>query len=124
MHYADDLLVLTTGGLEDLRIVKLILYVFEGTTGLATNFSKTCMFSSTWGVLPDPEAAEMLSCERGLLPVTYIGIPIAGRRPRRQDWEGFIMKIRKRLSSWKMQHLSLGGRLTLVNSVLIALPIY
>lgn len=30
LHYADGLLVLTTGGLEDLRIIKLILYVFEG----------------------------------------------------------------------------------------------
>lgn len=30
LHYADDLLVLTTGGIEDLRIVKLILFVFEG----------------------------------------------------------------------------------------------
>lgn len=28
-HYTDDLLVLTTGGLEDLRVVKLTLYVFE-----------------------------------------------------------------------------------------------
>lgn len=104
--------------------MKLILYVFEGMTSLATNFSKTCMFSSTWGVLPAPEAVETLSCERGLLPVTYIGIPITGRRPRRQEWEGFIMKIRRRLSSWKVQHLSLGGRLMLVNSVLIALPTY
>lgn len=34
LHYADDLLVLTTGGLEDLRIVKLILYLFEGMSGL------------------------------------------------------------------------------------------
>lgn len=124
MHYANDLLVLTTGGLEDLRIVKLILSVFEGMTVLATNFSKTCMSSSTWGVLSDPETVETLSCERGLLPVTYIGIPITGRRPRRQEWEGFIMKIRRRLSSWKVHHLSLGGRLTLVNSVLIALPTY
>lgn len=28
LYYADDLLVLTTGGLEDLTIVKLILYLF------------------------------------------------------------------------------------------------
>lgn len=94
LHYMDDLLVLTTGGLEDLRIVKLILYVFKGMTSLATNFSKTCLYTSTLGVLPDPTTVESLSCERGLLSVTYLGIPIAGRRPRRQDWVRLILKIR------------------------------
>lgn len=43
LHYADDLLVLTSGGLEDLRIVKLILFLFEGMSGLETNFEKLPM---------------------------------------------------------------------------------
>lgn len=46
LHYADDLLILTTGGLENLRIIKLLLLIFEGMIGLETNFSKTCLFSS------------------------------------------------------------------------------
>lgn len=66
----------------------------------------------------------MLTCERGVLPVTYLSIHISGRRPRKQDWEGLISRIRKRLASWKVKHLSIGGRLTLVNSVLTALPTY
>lgn len=33
LHYADDLLILTTGGAEDLRVIKLILMVFEGLSG-------------------------------------------------------------------------------------------
>ncbi|XP_039115621.1 glutamate receptor 2.7-like [Dioscorea cayenensis subsp. rotundata] len=108
LHYADDLLVLTTGGLEDLRIVKLILFMFEGITSLATNFSKTCLYSSDLGKLPEVDVTDTLSCERGLLPVTYLGIPISRRRPRKQDWEGLISKIRKRLASWKVRHVSLG----------------
>lgn len=99
----------TTGGIEDLRIVKLILLLFEGMSGLATNFNKTCLFTSTMGTLPDDRAAKTLHCGVGLLPVKYLGIPISGRRPRRQDWEGLILKVSRRLSSWKVQHLSLGG---------------
>lgn len=49
LHYADDLLIMTTGGLEDLRIVKLILFLIEGMSGLATNFAKTCLNSCKWG---------------------------------------------------------------------------
>lgn len=58
------------------------------------------------------------------MPITYLGIPISGRRPRRHDWECVILKVRKRLSTWKGRFLSLGGRLTLVNSVLSVLPTY
>lgn len=124
LYYADDLLIVTMGGLEDLRIIKLMLYVFEGLSGLEVNFAKTCLFSCSSGSLPEDEAAMTLSCSVGLFPVTYLGIPISGRRTRRQDWEGLIKKVRRRLASRKASHLSLGGRLTLVNSVLSAIPTY
>nr|KYP42150.1 Putative ribonuclease H protein At1g65750 family [Cajanus cajan] len=32
--------------------------------------------------------------------------------------------LHKRLSSWKHSHLSIGGRMTLINSVLNAMPIH
>lgn len=124
LHYADDLMVLTTEDLEDLRIVKLILYLFEGMSGLHTNFSKTYLYLVGTGDLPEVEAAATLSCATGLLPVTYLGLPISSRRSSKQDWEGIIAKVRQRLSSWKIRHLSIGGRLTLVNSMLSALPTY
>lgn len=33
-------------------------------------------------------------------------------------------KVEKRLVSWQMQYLSMGGRLTLINSVLNNIPTY
>lgn len=105
LHYADDLLVLSKGGLEDLRIIKLILYLFEGITQLETNFYKACLYSCRMGELPDSTAAAILNCTVGLLPVTYLGIPLSSRWPCKQDWEGLILKVKRRLSSWKEQHL-------------------
>lgn len=124
LHYVNDLLILTMGGLDDLRIVKMLLMIFEGMIGLETNFSKTCFFSSKWGNLPAKEAAENLRCQVGMLPITYLGISILGCRPQRQDWEGIILKVRKRLVSWKGRFLSLGVKLTLINLVLSALLTY
>lgn len=80
------------GGLEDLRIVKLILYAFEGLIGLATNFGKTCLLSCIIRRLPSEETAAILNCSSGLLPVTYLGIPISSRRPRKQDWKVSLRK--------------------------------
>lgn len=76
LHYADDLLILTTGGLEDLRIIKLLLYLFEGMTGLQTNFSKTCLFFTRLDPLSSQAAAQTISCAVGRLPLTYLGIHI------------------------------------------------
>ncbi|XP_039130342.1 uncharacterized protein LOC120266746 [Dioscorea cayenensis subsp. rotundata] len=124
LHYADDLLVMTVGGAEDLRLIKLILLIFEGPSGLETNFSKTCLYTTNLHQLPQACEANTVNCDVGLLPVTYLGIPISGRRSRKQDWESLVTKVRGRLSSWKSSYLSMGGRLTLVNSVLSALPTY
>lgn len=126
LHYTDDLLILMSGGVEDLRIIKLILYLFEDMAGLKTNFSKTCLYSSRMGELSDlaATATATLQCKVNRLPVTYLGIPISGRRPNRQDWEDVILKVRRRLAAWKMKHISLGGRLTLVNSVWSTIPTY
>lgn len=40
------------------------------------------------------------------------------------DWQFLIDKIESRLTNWKYQLLSIEGRLTLVNSVLSAIPLY
>lgn len=85
LHYANDLLVLTTGGLEDLRIVKLILYLFEGMSGLHVNYFKTCLYSVRMGVLPEEATTGIMNCHVGVLQVTYLGIPISGGRPRKKD---------------------------------------
>ncbi|KAG5567883.1 hypothetical protein H5410_065101, partial [Solanum commersonii] len=39
-------------------------------------------------------------------------------------WNGVVEKCEKRLVNWKSQYLSLGGRLTLINSVLDSMPTY
>lgn len=124
LHYANDLLVLTMGGLEDLRIVKLILYLFEGISGLQVNYSKTSLYSARRGWLPGVALAGTMNCDVAMLPLTYLGVPISGGRPRKQDWEGLIAKMRKCLTFWKSKHLLIGGRLTLLNSVLSAIPTY
>lgn len=74
--------------------------------------------------LQDPAESQTLSCAVGYLSVTYLGISISGRRPRKQDLEILIVKVRGCLTSWKAGQFSLGGILTLLNLVLSFTPMY
>jgi hypothetical protein len=56
--------------------------------------------------------------------MNYMGISIHFRKLRNSDWRKVEERFEKRLSSWKGKHLSIGGRLTLINSVLSSLPLY
>ncbi|CAL5392250.1 unnamed protein product [Camellia sinensis] len=51
-------------------------------------------------------------------------MPLGANPKRVATWEPIIEKVKKRLSSWKRRYLSLGGRITLVKSVLSLLPLY
>ncbi|XP_039120541.1 uncharacterized protein LOC120256947 [Dioscorea cayenensis subsp. rotundata] len=64
----------------------------ERLSDLETNFSKTCLYTTNLHQLPHVSEAKTINCDVGLLPVTYLGIPISGRRPRKQDWESLIAK--------------------------------
>ncbi|XP_059277663.1 uncharacterized protein LOC132031768 [Lycium ferocissimum] len=68
--------------------------------------------------------AEKLGGKVGELPTTYLGMPLGAKSKSKGIWNGVLEKCEKKLTNWKSQYLSLGGRLTMVNSVLDALPSY
>ncbi|GKB32197.1 RNA-directed DNA polymerase, eukaryota, reverse transcriptase zinc-binding domain protein [Tanacetum coccineum] len=57
-------------------------------------------------------------------PISLIGLPIGAKMSRCANWNALIDKFQKRLSSWKSKSLSIGGRLTLIKSILGSLRVY
>ncbi|GKC07647.1 RNA-directed DNA polymerase, eukaryota, reverse transcriptase zinc-binding domain protein, partial [Tanacetum coccineum] len=70
------------------------------------------------------QAARQLGCLILKLPFSYLGSIVGDNMARQQAWGGIVDRVKKKLSNWKMKMLSIGGRLTLVKSVLGSLPIY
>ncbi|XP_075083624.1 uncharacterized protein LOC142167360 [Nicotiana tabacum] len=112
-------------GAERLQVshLNLTLLIFEGISGLQINMLKSTIYLIN-EVSNLEELAEFLCCKIGSLPTTYLGLPLGAKYKSIGVWSDVVEKVEKRLSAWQMQYLSMGGRLTLIISVLDSIPSY
>ncbi|GJS37282.1 RNA-directed DNA polymerase, eukaryota [Tanacetum coccineum] len=68
--------------------------------------------------------ASSFGCLANNLLFTYLGVKVAANMARINSWNKVIQKVIIKLSKWKAKSLSVGGRLTLLKSVLGSLPTY
>jgi hypothetical protein len=124
LQYADDTLCIGEATVENLWCLKAILRGFELVSGLKVNFWK----SSILGVNVSDNfmclASVFLNCRIGGVPFKYLGLPVGASIRREATWEPLVASLRKRLGGWENRFISLGGRITLLNSVLNAIPIF
>ena len=100
-----------------------MLDVFAATTGLFVNFAKSLMVPMN---MSDEEAnrlASVLGCKLGVMPFTYLGLPMGTTRPSIHDLSPLVHRIERRLSA-NSCFLNQGSRLQLLQSVLTSMPIY
>jgi hypothetical protein len=124
LQYADDTILFMDHDLEKARNMKLILSAFEQLSGLKINFHKSELFC--FGEAQDEAHlyADLFGCRLGQFPITYLGIPIHYQMLTNAEWKHIEERLQKRLSSWRGNLLSLGGRLVLINSVLSNMVLY
>jgi hypothetical protein len=65
-----------------------------------------------------------LYCGVDSIPFRFLGIPVGANPRRKSTWLPIIESMNKRLGVWNGRNLSIGGRVTLINSVLSSLPLY
>nr|GEV98145.1 putative RNA-directed DNA polymerase, eukaryota, reverse transcriptase zinc-binding domain protein [Tanacetum cinerariifolium] len=124
LFYADDVMFIGKWSLENVNALMIMLHCFFLASGLKINVQKSSL--SGIGVLPSTvhNMATMFGCSASNLPFSYLGVKMGANMKRTSSWDAVINKVTTKLSSWKAKTLSAGGRLTLVKSMLGAIPTY
>jgi mannosylglycoprotein endo-beta-mannosidase len=97
---------------------------FASATGLVINFSKSTMVPMHVGTEVVGEIQAILGCRLEGFPQMYLGLPLTCDKLKLCHFAPLIASIDKYLSGWASLLLSSGGRITLLNAVLDALPAY
>ena len=100
-----------------------MLMWFEAISGMSINLDKSEILSV--GRVDNVELLALeLGCKVGAPFSTYLGLPLGALHKSMVVWDGVEERIRKRLALWKRQFISKGGRITLIRSTLVSMPIY
>ncbi|GJR18634.1 RNA-directed DNA polymerase, eukaryota, reverse transcriptase zinc-binding domain protein [Tanacetum coccineum] len=124
LFYADDAIFMGQWNQANIDTLIRVLDVFHRASGLRINISKSKLLGISVEASKLDQAAAKIGCAVLNTPFTYLGSRVGGHMSRIQAWNDIIEGMVFRLSKWKVKTLSIGGRLTILKSVLGALPIY
>ncbi|KAJ9557471.1 hypothetical protein OSB04_012085 [Centaurea solstitialis] len=124
LQYADDALFVGDWSFTNARNLTRILRCYHLSSGLKVNLNKSKLIGLGVDITEVTRLARILSCATRTFPFTYLGLPIGVSMNRCSSWAPILEKFQSKLSKWKADTLSSGGRLTLCKSVLGSLGIY
>ncbi|GJY18419.1 RNA-directed DNA polymerase, eukaryota [Tanacetum coccineum] len=124
LFYADDAVFVGQWSDRNISTLTYVLECFYLASGLKINMSKSKIMGIHVNNDNVNRAVENLGCLVLKAPFMYLGSTVGGDMHRLSRWKDTIDRVRRRLSKWKMKMLSIGGRLTLVKSVLSSMPIF
>ncbi|GJR72076.1 RNA-directed DNA polymerase, eukaryota [Tanacetum coccineum] len=93
-------------------------------SGLKINFHKSKLMGVGVNSNEVESVANLVGCSIFSSPFKYLGVIVGDNMSRLKPWEYVISKVSNRLYNWKLKTLSIGGRLTLIKSVISSIPLY
>ncbi|KAL4199768.1 hypothetical protein AMTRI_Chr03g146490 [Amborella trichopoda] len=124
LQYVDDTLNFTEAKKEYIEYIGRFMRCCKVTLGLKVNITKTSLVGVNCSGSLAEELSMTLGCKVEKFLIMYLGLPIYDSRFPISVWDRVIQRAQTKLDLWKTNYLSLGGRVTLVKSCFINLPIY
>jgi hypothetical protein len=123
IQYADDTIVVLPADPSQLLYLKHILDAYAQATGLKINYHKSQLMPINIDMENAQALAQILGCQVGTMPFTYLGLPLGTTRPTVAELMPLVDRVERRLTSTAIW-LTYGGRVTYINAALTPLLIY
>ncbi|XP_028548566.1 uncharacterized protein LOC114579055 [Dendrobium catenatum] len=122
--YADDVLLFFEANIEQVKVLKRIIVDYCSWIGLSVNVKKTAiMFGKSVNIAKKKSLSKILNY-KVVQEMKYLGINLYLRRLISSDFLFLLEMALAKISSWGNKFFSLPGRIVLVKSVLLAIPIF
>ncbi|GJT97819.1 RNA-directed DNA polymerase, eukaryota [Tanacetum coccineum] len=118
LFYADDAIFMGEWSEPNMGNIIKILRCFFLASGLKINIHKSQIMGVGVHRNLVSQAATIIGCSVMHAPFRYLGVMVGDCMTRLSAWSDSLQKLHQRLSKWKAKTLSIGGRLTLLKSVL------
>ncbi|GKA58999.1 RNA-directed DNA polymerase, eukaryota [Tanacetum coccineum] len=124
LFYADDAMFIGKWSSSNVSTLVMMLHCFFLAFGIKINFNKSSLYGVGVHSSDVQHLANSFGCLATNLPFAYLGVKVGANMTRINSWQEVIQKVTSKLSKWKAKALSVGGRVTLIKSVLGSLLTY
>ncbi|GJV81698.1 RNA-directed DNA polymerase, eukaryota [Tanacetum coccineum] len=124
LFYADDAIFMGHWNCYNIELLTRVLEIFHKASGMRINMTKSKLLGISVTHDIAEQAASKIGCSVLKMPFTYLGSKVGSLMTRSMSWNEVVERMVTRLSRWKLKTLSIGGRLTLLKSVLGSIPLY
>eukprot|EP00253_Pinus_taeda_P036198 PITA_36198 len=124
--FVDDILIFSNGSHNELKELKDIFDLFMKASGMLINSGKSQVCVAGFNRRECNAMTNLFPFQTQSLDSSfkYLGFWLKPDAYKKEDWNWLIAKIEARISHWSFRWLSRAGRLTLLKSVLLAIPVY
>ncbi|KAK9911453.1 hypothetical protein M0R45_035362 [Rubus argutus] len=122
--FADDVMVFMQGSTRGIKYLMKFLKEYASNSGQVINRVKSSVYLGRHARSRETVIQHLLGIREGVLPFTYLGVPIFKGRPKSNFFRAIADKVRCKLSSWNGHQLSKAARMQLISSVIQSLLIY
>nr|GEW60008.1 RNA-directed DNA polymerase, eukaryota [Tanacetum cinerariifolium] len=124
LFYADDVVFISEWNNNNIQTLLSVLRCFYLASGLKINLHKSKLMRIGVSSNVVVAAASLIGYSILIAPFNYLGVKVGSNMSRITSRDDVISKVSSRLSKWKLKLLSIGGRLSLLKSVLTSILLY